>query len=50
MSKTALYFTAFKKLCVLISAASWIIAAGCSEEVLNKIAEIKLLLLFMTKF
>lgn len=40
MSKTALYFTAFKKLCVLISAASWIIAAGCSEEVLNKIADV----------
>ena len=40
MSKTALYFTAFKKLCVLISAASWIIAAGCSDEVRDKIADV----------
>jgi membrane dipeptidase len=40
MSKTALYFTAFKKLCVLISAASWIIAAGCSDEARDKIAAV----------
>ena len=39
MNKPAFCFPAFKRLCVLISAACWIIAAGCSEEMLDTIAD-----------